>query len=58
MALERALTADPAYPLATIVRRVIDGNVRPVPWPIQTPEQVAESYTKYYRAAASSRYKS
>lgn len=52
-ALDRALAADPDYPLATILRRAIDGNAWPVPWPIQLPEAVAELYAEHYGRAVS-----
>jgi hypothetical protein len=51
-ALDRVLTVDPGYALATIPRRVIDGNAWPGPWPIQMVEEVAE----HYQVAAGSRY--
>lgn len=44
VALDRALTAEPNYALATILRRLFHGTAWPMPWPIQTPEEVAAVY--------------
>jgi hypothetical protein len=53
VALDRALTADPGYSMATVLQHALDLGAPPsMARMSMTPEEVVEWYTEHYRAAS------